>query len=183
MNLKRHLIACAAILVAVVSAFASCKKEPLPVESSFEVSLLVPNSVDVDAADRVLTLRVLEGKAPEMTDKILFQSEQGAYIPGQLLEVTEKTVSIRLPEGFQAGGYLIYAKRGSRRIKVSGTRVQIGFIEKIDFKPDPSTTIYGRVMCGDKPVEGVVISDGPDFLRPSQSAAEPLERIRLYGCG
>ena len=141
MNLKRQLVASLAFVSAFLIAVTSCEKTPEPLPDRFEVSLQVPQSVDVDKDERLLELDILDAEAPEMTDVILFQNEQGAYTTGQIVEITSTSVSILLPAGFKAGKYMLYVKRGERKIHVSSTWIQINFITRIDFQPDPTTTI------------------------------------------
>ena len=162
--------------------FVSCQKEEVNQNTgAIDVSLLLPRSVDVYSDEMILTLNVVDGKAPQITDKVLFQSTSGVFVIANFKDVSKESVDILLPGDFESGAYKLFIRRNGVKTQLSPNLVNINIIEHLDFEPSPSSTIYGRVMCGDKPVKDAVISDGYDVVTTDDAGYYQMTSKKIRG--
>ena len=143
----------------VAAGILACGKNGI--EGELDVMLNIPESTIVDSGDMELSFRVVGGKAPLATDK--FEFAGASTVVCDISSVTERNVSVVLPDDFVSGEYEVYITRDSQKkllgkISIfindagSGTEIEEG------------TTIYGFVTCDGQGVPDVVVSDGVEVV-------------------
>ena len=85
----------------------------------------------------------------------MLTSGDGVSVVCPILNVSSTEFTVRFD--VEEGTYEVFIKRGNQ--KKSKGKVLINFVERLDFTPDPGTTVYGIVTCDGEGVPGVVVSD------------------------
>ena len=147
----------------------------------------IPESVIVDSGDMELSFRVVGGKAPLATDK--FEFAGASTVVCDISSVTERNVSVVLPEDFVSGEYEVYITRGSQKkllgetsiLKLLGeTSIFINDAES-GVEIDEGTTVYGYVTCDGTGVPGVVVSDGVEVVTTDEKGFYQIASEKKWG--
>ena len=147
------------------------------VDSSFDVDFVVPESVTLTPDENILTFRVRFGKSPEESDIIVLETA-GKSHDCPITAVSEKSFTINLYNGLEAGSHTVSVKRGTR-VKEMGVMNVI--ISASGIKPESGSTVYGIVTCGGKGLKDVVVSDGYEFARTDADGVYQLKSDKRLG--
>ena len=165
--MKRSL----SILILATLAFIGCTPEDQPgaTSAAFEVSLEIPAEIIIGPDATSIEFKVIDGKAPESSDKMILDGPEGQK-SCRILSVSSDKTTVELYENPKEGQHLVAVQRGSE-IKSLGSTMFV--LEKeedeeeggtetppVVVEPVAGSTIYGQVTCNDVGMPGVVISDG-----------------------
>ena len=165
------------ILFFIVSAAVSACGKNVP-EDELNVVLNIPGTIIVDSGDMELSFRVVGGKAPLATDK--FEFAGASTVVCDISSVTERNVSVVLPEDFVSGEYEVYITRGSQRKLLGATSIFINDAES-GVEIDEGTTVYGYVTCDGTGVPGVVVSDGVEVVTTDEKGFYQIASEKKWG--
>lgn len=139
--------------------------------------------IDLRAFSDVLTGQTLtvSYSGPQVlttSDFIVFKS--ASSYAAQVESVSGNSFTVTLPAYLTSGTYTVSVLAGGRTITVG--RVDM----KIAANPDlitvaPSTTVYGRVLCGGNGLEGVVVSDGLITAKTDVNGVYQLSSAKKQG--
>lgn len=172
MNIFKRII----LFSIFVTGILSCVKNGT--EGEPDVMLNIPESVIVDSRDMELSFRVVGGKAPLATDK--FEFAGASTVVCDISSVTERNVSVVLPEDFVAGEYEVYITRGSQKKLLGKTSIFINDAES-GVEIDEGTTVYGYVTCDGTGVPDVVVSDGVEVVTTDEKGFYQIASEKKWG--
>lgn len=171
-----------AIFLSFALAFAcissSCTKEGGD-GGDFDVQFEVPSSVELVADTDSMSFRIMFGKAPKLTDRILFENASGGSRDCPITTVGDKRFSISIPSPLSSGTWDVYVCRGGRK-RLIGT-MSVSVSSGVAITPDKGVTIYGVVSCGGDGVGGVVVSDGVETALTDADGIYQLKSAKKYG--
>ena len=174
------------LIVSISCAVTTCKtpSEETPQASLKDVEFAVPESITLEKGTQTLDFRVQFQKAPLVSDQIVFANSAGSKQTCSIVEtsVTKFTVSIaQLWNGFLADGpYKVSIRRGSDEV-VKGT-VNVSVVIPGDgVEPATGSTVYGRVVGGDKGLPGVAVSDGFEVVTTDANGVYQMRSKKKHG--
>ncbi len=144
--------------------------------SSFDVQLDIPAEINV-GTDALLKFRIMFSKAPESSDIIVLGDSGGKSHDCGIVNISTKYVTISLYDGAITDNYSVSVRRGKAVKKLGDTRI----IVSDGVEPAEGSTVYGRVYCGDKPLKGVVISDGVEVVSTNADGIYQMKSAKKYG--
>ncbi len=165
------------VFVTLVCLSSSCGKSEG--ETPLDVQFEVPSSVELKAGADTMSFRIMFGKAPEMSDFVLFKSTSGESVNCPVTGVGNRYFSISLPSPLSSGTWEVYVCRG-KQSKLMGT-TSVSISSGLDITPDKGVTIYGVVSCAGKGVSGVVVSDGVETAQTDADGVYQLRSAKKYG--
>lgn len=172
MNIFKRII----LFSIFVTGILSCVKNGT--EGELDVMLNIPESVIVDSGDMELSFRVVGGKAPLATDK--FEFAGASTVVCDISSVTERNVSVVLPEDFVSGEYEVYITRGSQKKLLGKTSIFINDAGS-GTEIEEGTTVYGFVTCDGTGVPGVVVSDGVEVVTTDEKGFYQIASEKKWG--
>ncbi|MGM9740871.1 MAG: calcineurin-like phosphoesterase C-terminal domain-containing protein [Candidatus Cryptobacteroides sp.] len=143
---------------------------------ALDVQLDIPEEINV-GTDGLVKFRIMFSKAPESTDVIVLGDSGGKDHDCEIVNVSTKYVTISLPEGMTTDKYSVSVRRGKAVKKLGDTRI----IVSDGVEPAEGSTVYGRVYCDDKPLQGVVISDGIEVVATNADGIYQMKSAKKYG--
>ena len=173
------------ILSVVISLGAvSCTEKPD--NGNFDVQFSVPAEATVNYADTEMSFRVQFGKAPLMTDVIVFGDPTGELKTCKITSVTEKNFTIALYKGIVSGLYNVYIQRGNSK-KLMGTMdLTVSYTtppaeDDKEIVVKEGNNVYGVVSCDGKGVAGVVVSDGYEVVQTDSDGVYQFKSDKYHG--
>ena len=167
------------VIALTIFFISSCKKDPSSkTEDDFDVEIVLPGTLETSANETV-SLTVSNGKAPLSSDMFLFTGSNGTSLIANISSVTEKEVTLTMPGNIVSGDYTVSIKRDDRKKVIGKTYVNI--VSKIDFTPDPGSTVYGVIQCDGTGVPNVVISDGVEVTSTDENGYYQIASAKKYG--
>lgn len=151
------------LLVIGVIAAVSCtegKDTVAPLDVQFDV----PESVTINFDETSLQFRVMFGKAPLLTDKILLGDPTGEMHTCDIIETSSKNFTIALYEGMSSGLYNIYIQRGDTKKKAGSMTVNVTYNVSAEIEVKDGNNVYGVVSCDGRGIADVVVSDGVEVV-------------------
>ena len=159
-----------------LSLVVSCSGDNNGTDGAFDVQLDIPAEISV-GNDGLIKFRILFNKAPETTDIIVLGDSGGKDHDCGIVSVTSKYVTVALYDGALTDNYSVSVRRGKAVKKLGDTRI----IVSDGVEPAQGSTVYGRVICGDKPLKGVVISDGVEVVATNADGVYQMKSAKKYG--
>lgn len=163
------------LAITVVLLSASCSNENGS-GSSFDVQLDIPEEINA-GTEGIVKFRILFGKAPESTDIVVLGDSGGKDHDCEIVNISTKYVSVALFDGVTTDKYSVSVRRGNAVRKMGDTRIVVSD----GVEPASGSTVYGRVYCGDKPLKGVVISDGVEVVSTNADGIYQMKSAKKYG--
>lgn len=150
------------ILLFLILLSGACSSEKPTPEDAFNVSgVILPKSIDTEPKGDI-TLTVIGGKGPAITDVVRLQSSSGSSSDCRIIACNEKSFTFHLNDDIVSGTYTFSIVRTSE-VKTLG-KVILNITSSIVVEPGDGMTVYGLVLAGGKPVSGVVMSDGYEVV-------------------
>ena len=144
-------------LSVMVFALVSCEEKPE--DGALDVQLDIPSIIEV-GTDGLVQFRIMFSKAPQKTDIVVLGDSSGKEHDCEIVNVSTKNITVALFKGYFADTYTVSVRRG-KAVKQQGKTT---LVISDGVEPAEGSTVYGRVMCEDKPLKGVVISDGVEVV-------------------
>lgn len=163
------------LAITVVLLSASCSNENGS-GSSFDVQLDIPEEINA-GTEGIVQFRILFGKAPESTDIVVLGDSGGKDHDCEIVNISTKYVSVALFDGVTTDKYSVSVRRGNAVRKMGDTRIVVSD----GVEPAEGSTVYGRVYCDDKPLKGVVISDGVEVVSTDADGVYQMKSKKKYG--
>lgn len=169
------------LLVIGVIAAVSCTdgKEST---AAFDVQFDVPESVTINFDETEFSFRVMFGKAPLKTDKLVLGDPAGTLRTCDILATSSSSFTISLYSGMASGKYNVYIQRGSLKKQMGSMEVTItynsGSGQEIDVAE--GNNVYGVVSCGGKGIEGVVVSDGVEVVKTDKEGVYQFKSAKKH---
>ena len=163
------------LAITVVLLSASCSNENGS-GSSFDVQLDIPEEINA-GTEGIVQFRILFGKAPESTDIVVLGDSGGKDHDCEIVNISTKYVSVALFDGVTTDKYSVSVRRGNAVRKMGDTRIVVSD----GVEPAEGSTVYGRVYCDDKPLKGVVISDGVEVVATDADGVYQMKSKKKYG--
>lgn len=131
----------------------------------------------VDKGDRM----TIAGEGFADGDEIRFV--HGAdEIAAEVLAVDGSGIVVRLSGKMTSGEWTVVCRRGGDRQELGTTLLTLTAFPAIDPASLPEgTNAYGRVYCGDRPLEGVAVSDGVEIVRTDAAGVYAMTSARENG--
>ena len=105
------------------------------------------------------------------SDKIVFENTLKKEYVCDIISVTSKSFTVSLFDEIVSDTYDVYIRRDEQSKKM-GTMIVT--ISGDGVEPTAGSTVYGRISCDGKGVEGVVVSDGFEVVRTDQDGIYQL---------
>lgn len=133
----------------------------------------------LDKGDRM----VIGGEGFAEGDEILFSAAgSSATHVATPIAVSETQIVVRLDEAMGSGEWSITCRRSAESQLLGTTRITVTPFEAIDPQELPEgTNAYGRVYCGERPLEGVAVSDGAEIVRTDERGIYAMTSERAEG--
>lgn len=164
------------VLFFIVVSFG-CTNSKNETNAAIDVEFNVPESVSVEATGGYIEFKVLFGKAPVTTDKIILEDTRNVIHKCDIIDITSKSFTIKTFDGISSDIYKVSLSRGTKTKEYGKMRITI-----IDgFEPAKGTTVYGKVSCEGNPVANVVISDGVEVVRTDSEGMYKMKSQKKYG--
>lgn len=175
-NVTKQLLWLVLTAILPLIACSSENNEDVSTEN-FNVQFEVPKTVDVTKGGECI-FTVNNGGSPQMSDSFVLESDQGISYVCPFVTVSSKSFTVQLSNECKTGYYKIYIKRDTR--KKSFGSIYINIVDKLAFKPDEGTTIYGVVSTTEGPVKGVVVSDGVEVTTTDENGIYQLKSAKKW---
>ncbi len=167
------------IFGAIVAALTFVACDNKTVEEVFEVEFNLPSSITFEENDDMkVDFKVLFKKAPKTTDTFVLTSGTTS-ISCSILSANETKFTVQFPVDIEPAVYGVKIRRGDRELSFGN--VKLMKFEPGAFKPSASSTVWGTVRCGVKPVKGAVVSDGIDVAVTNQDGIYELASDKRLG--
>ena len=144
----------------------------------FDVWFTLPASLEVSTSGEA-TLALVSGKQAVLTDLLLLQTSSGDYLSGAFSSSDAGSVKVKFPTSITDGSYRATLKRDTRKKEIGSVSIKV--VDKLDFTPAASTTVYGRVMAGTTPLSDVVVSDGYEVALTNAQGIYELASEKRFG--
>lgn len=164
------------LLAVVLLGLIGCTKV-----ETFDVQFFVPKTIEVlreGGSAMSLSLKILAGKAPLKTDKVVFKEISGVDWSCPITELGAQKFTISLDAAISGGEYDVYIQRGSQR-KLMG--VTVLSIKDPSIQVADGVTVYGKVLCEGKAVSGAVVSDGYQVVKTDASGLYQMKSSKALG--
>ena len=159
-----------------VMAFALVSCEEKPEDGALDVQLDIPSTIEV-GTDGLVQFRIMFSKAPQKTDIVVLGDSAGKEYDCEIVNVSTKNITVALFKGYFADTYTVSVRRG-KAVKQQGKTT---LVISDGVKPAVGSTVYGRVMCEDKPLKGVVISDGVEVVATDDNGIYQMKSAKKFG--
>ena len=171
------------ILLVLTALFSlimtSCQKEPKADDTYVVSGIQLPSSIDVYSG-KTVKITVL-GTPPAVGDEVLLVSFSGEKYAFPVSAVGDGVFSFVFDnEDMISGSYIFYLTRGNSSIKIGSVQINIVY-DLDDFTPDEGVTVYGIVTASNKPVQGVVVSDGYEVTATDKDGVYQLKSEKKHG--
>lgn len=121
------------------------------------------------------------GKGPSDGDELLFiDKATSREVSLRIKGATSNSFAVNISDALPAGEYTVKIRRGDKSYTVSSSTTVTVTI-RIDIAPKATTTIYGAVLCGVKPLEGVEVSDGYEVTTTDSRGVYELNSEKKNG--
>ena len=159
-----------------VMAFALVSCEEKPEDGALDVQLDIPSTIEV-GTDGLVQFRIMFSKAPQKTDIVVLGDSSGKEHDCEIVNVSTKNITVALFKGYFADTYTVSVRRG-KAVKQQGKTT---LVISDGVEPAKGSTVYGRVMCEDKPLKGVVISDGVEVVATDDNGIYQMKSAKKFG--
>ncbi len=156
---------------------ASCEKDSQGGRSEIDVQLEIPSTITLGEGEKECSFRIMFGKAPLATDKIVFETAGGKDIVCSI-KVDAKRVTVYLTDKIVSGQYKLHLKRQDSKKFLKEVAV---FFQSAGMELDEATTVYGCITCGEEPLQGVVVSDGIEVTETDDKGMYQLKSEKYHG--
>ena len=173
-------VALLSLLMVVISAGCSGLNED---SKDFDVQFKVPETLTVNFGSKTLDFRVMFGKAPLVTDKVVFGEPSGQLKTFSITETSQTKFTISLDQELVSGTHNIYIQRGNLKKQMGVTEVQITYnsTEGDDIKLAEGNNVYGIVSCGSVGLKDVVVSDGKVVTKTDSKGVYQFKSDKKHG--
>ena len=164
-----------AAVAALLAALLSCGK---PEEKeTFDVQLVVPESIVLEDDAKTLSFDILSGKV-KPTDVVILSGLDGQTVCSVYdYSTTELTVSLTaLPKD---GNYSVSIQRGAEVLKQGTVTISVSHFHD-GLKPVGDETVYGKVTCSGQGVSGVVVSDGYEVVQTDVDGVYRMKSAKAH---
>lgn len=161
------------MLVVMFPFMASCGSTP---GDDFDVRFTLPSKIDITKGGEY-TFNITNGIAPRTTDNMVMESGAGVSYLCPIVGASTTQFKVRFVNEVVDGTYNVYLRRDQRKKHCGQMSVNI-----VDNLVDPlDANIYGVVADGDRPVAGVVVSDGVEVTATDAEGVYRLKSAKKYG--
>ncbi len=149
----------------------------------FDVQFKVPETLTVNFGSKTLDFRVMFGKAPLVTDKVVFGEPSGQLKTFSITETSQTKFTISLDQELVSGTHNIYIQRGNLKKQMGVTEVQITYNSTggDDIKLAEGNNVYGIVSCGSVGLKDVVVSDGKVVTKTDSKGVYQFKSDKKHG--
>lgn len=145
----------------------------------FKVEFNLPSSITFQENDDLkVDFKVLFKHSPKTTDTFILISGT-KIISCNILSADETKFTVQFPTDIEPAEYEVKIRRGDKELSFG--KVKIMRFESGGFEPSLTTTVWGIVRCGVKPLEGVVVSDGIDVAVTNKDGIYELSSDKRLG--
>lgn len=174
-KIKQYLF----ILPLIILLFQGCGKK----EEGFDVQFEVPEEVTISSEATSMQFKIMFGKAPDISDKVVLGDPSGKLTICDIISVSGGRFTISLYQGLVSGRYNVYIQRGDNKKLMGRMNVTINYgggTEDIIVEPEPGATVYGIVACGKKGLKDVVVSDGIEVVKTNKDGVYQLKSNKKH---
>ena len=140
----------------------NCSPEEQPGNNTgFDVSLEIPAEITIEQDAKSLEFTVIDGKAPKSSDLIILDSPAGQKFC-KIQSASSERVKVELYSGFKEGEHKVSVQR-NLDVKYLGTTKISYNVYDDGIRAENGSSVYGKISCDGKGIEGVVVSDGYEF--------------------
>ena len=136
----------------------------------------LPSTISASTGQEVIFK--VYGQAPQQDDMLVFVTSAGAEIKLPLSTCKAQEFGFIVPEGMYTDTYTVHVERGTQRVKLGKTTINITL--DITGSLSSDTTVYGMVLCNGKPVKDVVVSDGYEVTKTNADGVYQLASAKKH---
>lgn len=165
MNSLRIMI-CTLFLCICCSCGGTKETDPVTPQVDLKDISLRLESVIVAKQGSSVTIMFNEGKGPLRTDKVVLRPEREdeGDVVCDITSLGATEFQFMLPSRFNYGIYKFCLRRDAQLKGYGSVEFTGSTPGPSPFTPSQGSTLYGLVSCGDKPLSGVVVSDGYEVV-------------------
>ena len=157
-----------------------CTPEEQPGNNSgFDVSLEIPAEMTIEQDAKSIEFNVIDGKAPKSSDLIILDGPAGQKFC-KIQSASSAKVKVELYSGFKEGQHKVSIQR-NLDVKILGTTTIKIKVNDDGVHPESGSSVYGKISCAGKGIEGVVVSDGYDFAVTNKDGIYQLASKKKHG--
>lgn len=175
--MKRSL----SILILATLAFIGCTPEDQPgaTQTGFDVNLEIPAEITIETDTKTIGFNIIDGKAPNPADMIILEGPAGKKFC-KIKSIAGGIVNVELYSGFKEGTHKVSVQR-NLDVKVLGTtNIKFKVIDD-GVHAESGSSVYGKVSCAGKGLEGVVVSDGYEVAVTNKDGVYQLASKKKHG--
>ena len=139
--------------------------------------VVLPSSITAETGEEVV-FRVV-GNGPQATDSIVLVNAGGEETTVALSKCEANAFGFIIPDHFYSDEYSVYIERGKQRVLLG--KLIINVTLTISITPDPTSTIYGLVLCKGRPMANVVVSDGYEVVKTNADGVYQMASQKKHG--
>lgn len=158
----------------------NCSPEEQPGNNTgFDVSLEIPAEITIEQDAKSLEFTVIDGKAPKSSDLIILDSPAGQKFC-KIQSASSERVKVELYSGFKEGEHKVSVQR-NLDVKYLGTTKISYNVYDDGIRAENGSSVYGKISCDGKGIEGVVVSDGYEFAVTNKDGVYQLTSKKKHG--
>ena len=169
-----------ASVLAFLAAVCSCgEKMDNNKTSDLDLQLVLSSPVVITDNNNTIVCNFQNGKGPQISDIVILRTDSGdKEYSCRISEIGKDSFTYVLPSDFTVGIYNFCVKWGSQ-LKGYG---KLEYKKKDDdVKPAEGSTVYGQVICGDRKLPGVVVSDGVEVVATDEKGVYQMASKKKNG--
>ena len=162
-------------------ALIGCTPEDQPgtTQTGFEVNLEIPAEIVIEPDAKTIDFKVVDGKAPAQTDIIILNGPAGQKFC-KIQSASSERVKVELYSGFKEGEHKVSVQR-NLDVKYLGTTKISYNVYDDGIRAENGSSVYGKISCDGKGIEGVVVSDGYEFAVTNKDGVYQLTSKKKHG--
>lgn len=175
--MKRSL----SILILATLAFIGCTPEDQPgaTQTGFDVNLEIPAEITIETDTKTIGFNIIDGKAPKPSDMIILDGPAGQKFC-KIKSTSGGVATVELYSGFKEGTHKVSIQRNLDVKYLGSTRIAYKVYDD-GVRPENGSSVYGKVSCEGKGIEGVVVSDGVEVAVTDKDGVYQLVSKKKHG--
>lgn len=170
------------LFASLLLAFAwSCNKPDGGSDTSLnDVQFAIPERLEVPYGSETISFRIQFGKKPAAGDRIVL-----GELPECLVrDISSSSFTVDITKlwdvPLSSGTYTVTIRRGTQSQKRGEMQVVVTAAAGDILEPAMGSTVYGKVICAGKGVEGVSVSDGVEVVRTNKDGVYQLPSKKYH---
>ena len=165
--------------LAGIAALGCTPEEKPSGDTGFDVNLEIPAEISIEADAKSIEFNVIDGKAPKSSDLIILDGPAGQKFC-KIQSASSEKIKVELYSGFKEGQHKVAVQRNLDVKSLGTTKITYKVFDD-GVHAESGSSVYGKVSCAGKGIEGVVVSDGNDFAVTNKDGVYQLVSKKKHG--